>query len=335
MSFPVFDDTFYVDNLLAEDEKTSYGKAHKREVNYKPQPKTQLPTDLWKYKILPMVQGNCETYTNKGEKCDRPWQFKIGEGDGCKKYCVEHCDKWVERLKEPSYYELEYKDERYKAETVYQFDIRMKDEDVKRLGFQDIMYLESEDSFFANLKSVWYKTVIVSFIILSNNNNIYVFIGKLFAGIMPVLSLRTTYTLNVQTKPVSSAQFCEILKNNEILCIFKGLIIDSLVNQVDTLFTDVPIIGDKMIVSHLRYFFNAHKAGHFNSYNKIKIINTKNNKESTGWKKGLKLLYLNKNYNGKLIFHGHNIIRMNYPNPFKFQNLLEEENSINPIEVIN
>ena len=63
-----------------------------------------LPTDIWKYKIIPFVSGNCESITNKGTKCLEPWQFKMEDKTGsCHKYCVIHCNKWVDKLFENPY----------------------------------------------------------------------------------------------------------------------------------------------------------------------------------------------------------------------------------------
>ncbi len=94
-------------------------------------PKYSWPTDILLNEILPMVQGNCESYTSEGTKCNNPWQFKIGDKVGsCRKYCVNHCDKWVDRLFENPYIVIG-KEEKTGKEVVYETNLRYEFVDIK------------------------------------------------------------------------------------------------------------------------------------------------------------------------------------------------------------
>lgn len=102
----------------------------KRKREYKEVNNTSLPTEIWTDIIVPMVQGNCESFTEEGTKCNNPWQFKIGNKIGnCQKYCILHCNKWVDKLFENPYIVVgtssDGKEIEYETKLVYEFVINI------------------------------------------------------------------------------------------------------------------------------------------------------------------------------------------------------------------
>ena len=73
-----------------------------------------ISKDVLISKILPLAGGSCDMLTSDGTHCSKAWEFKsaVGRNTDCKKYCIDHCDKWLEDF---------LFDERYKIENDVEF----------------------------------------------------------------------------------------------------------------------------------------------------------------------------------------------------------------------